>query len=119
VAVLAVGDEAVLEWPGGRGVWLAVDNAARDAIRDAEQREALEEVTLLLARGRIFWEPNGTHVEVLKTLGLSAQVCVRDGSHRGVEAWIGQAFVRRLRRPSRHTAARSRNARPVPFLHAT
>jgi hypothetical protein len=119
VPALAVGDEAVLEWPGGKGVWLAVDAVARDAIRDAEERQDLEEITLLMARGRIFWEPNGTHVEVLKTPDRSAQVCVRDGSHRGAEAWVQQAFVRRVRRPSRHTAARSTNARLAPYPRGT
>jgi hypothetical protein len=101
--MLAVGDEAILESPSGTGVWLAVDDASWDAILDAQERMDLEDITLLLARGKVVQERNGTRVEVLSTPDYSVRVCIRDGSHQGVNAWVQRGF---LRTPHRRLVSR-------------
>jgi hypothetical protein len=93
--MLAVGDEAILEFRGCKGVWLALDDESWDAVRDAEQRRDLEEVAFLLARGRIIQEPNGTRVDVLRTPDYLVRVRIRNGVHRNFEAWVQRSCVRR------------------------
>jgi hypothetical protein len=99
---LAPGDEAVLESPGSKSTWASLDRETLDAMINAEERNDLEEVAFLLARKRLIPIRNGTRVEVLGPPDTSIKVYIRNGPHRGVEAWVQCDFIRRTRARPRY-----------------
>jgi hypothetical protein len=95
---LLVGDEGVLDYPGRPGVdvvFLAVADDAWDPMTEALIRGDLEEVDILIARGKVIRERVGTRVKVIGSSFTARKVRIRDGAHPGAEAWVETEFVRR------------------------
>jgi hypothetical protein len=104
-STLGIGDEAILHLPGGRGVFLAADDAW-DALIDAENARDMEEVAILMARGKAIRESNGTRVKVIEAGFTSCKVRVRNGANPGWEGWVQREFVRPLTPGTRPSPSR-------------
>lgn len=91
---LNVGDEATLQLPGATAVFLALDDESWDKMIDAENAKDLEEIALLMAKGKVIREVVGTRVKVIQNAVLSRKVRIREGDNPGVEAWIQAEFVK-------------------------
>lgn len=89
-----VGDEVVLERPGGGPVVLAVDEPTYSAMVDAEQDHDEELMALLGTKGRVFRVPSGTRAKVLRSATSSGRVLIRDGASLGFEGWAPAGQIR-------------------------
>jgi hypothetical protein len=89
------GDVAVLELPGGNGVWLAIDDESYESMLDAENRKDSAEMDTLMGDGKVIREPNGTSVKVIGTSAFSLKVRILGGLRQGSEVWVQREFVRR------------------------
>lgn len=89
----AKGEEGVLSLAGAGHVFIAVDDDAWDAMIDAENARDVEEIALLMAKGKVIREAVGTRVKVLERRITSTKVRVRDGNNPGAEGWIQYDFV--------------------------
>jgi hypothetical protein len=85
---LTVGSMAVVRHEGAKGAWFAVDDEAFDSMIDGQISQKPELLDYLAEKGRIFREPNGSRVLVLKAGFESAFVQVRKGVNVGSEGWV-------------------------------
>jgi hypothetical protein len=95
---LAVGEEGVLELPGGGGVWLAIHDDDWNDMLDAENlggKEGIESLLKMAGEGRAQRLLNGTRVKILKSSLLSRFVVVTEGDFKDVSGWVQAEFVHR------------------------
>lgn len=94
---VAVGDEVILNVFGARHVYLATGDGAWDELVAAKARRDVEEIGILIERGKVIREANGTRAKVIRRALLSTKVRIRGGANPGAEAWIESEFVQPAR----------------------
>jgi hypothetical protein len=94
---VTVGDEVILNVFGARYVYLATGDESWDEFIAAKVRQDVEEIGILIEKGKVIREANGTRAKVIKRAMLSTKVRIRDGANPGAEAWIESEFVQPAR----------------------
>lgn len=89
---LKVGGMATVRHDGAKGAWLAIDGAFDDLIA-SENSGTTDLLDYLAEHGRVFREPNGSRVLVLKVGFGSAFVQIRQGANPKVEGWVQTDFL--------------------------
>ncbi len=85
---LTAGSIAVVRHSGAAGAWLAVNDDAFAAMLDAQNSGSGELLGYLVEKGRVFREPNGGRVLVVR-MGLGrCFVRVREGVNPDLEGWV-------------------------------
>ena len=91
---LKVGGTASISHEGEKGAWLAIDGSFDDLLA-SENSGGTDLLNYLQEHGRVFREPNGSRVLVLR-LGLTGGVFVQvlTGVNPKAEGWMQYEFLR-------------------------
>lgn len=121
-----IGEDGVLEIPGGRSVFLARGDGDWDDLIEAETFAArggegnTGPLVRMIVAGRVTAHPNGTPVRVRKGGFASLFVEVVSGEDAGCYGWVQREFVRRPGpAPASESPADLPAAKPQPKVVAT
>ena len=90
------GDDVILKWSDSDSSgYLAVDDAAWDAMFEAINANDEIGVMQLVGAGRVYVVQSGTSARVLDTGFTSYKVRLMDGPSAGVAGWVVREFVQR------------------------
>ena len=82
-----------LTYQGTPVVCLCVDDKAWNDLLDAENKGDIQEIALMVAKGKVALVPRGTRVKCVETGVLSLKLRVSEGLSAGVEGWLQREFV--------------------------
>jgi len=91
---LLVGEHGRVD-TGGNIVFIAVDDAAFDALNTAANADDTAGMRQLVAAGRVFTVERNTGILVIENGVFSVRVRVTDGPQSGKSGWIAAEFVKR------------------------